>query len=629
MDLTLIKKEKIRLGFLQGLLLLGFIPIIGTPAIVFCFLILSTLYITNKIFYISILSVLFGILIKIGYEKNTFEHILWLFFLSIQSIQIVLIKTKRNILFSIFCLFFSSFVLLLKGNFPFLEYIVFLYNFILVVILIRWHTTVFSFHFSHHMIFMILKNIVLFILFIFIFLCVSFQFNKYFWEKKENKINFSDDMNISDWEKISKDYTPLALVKFKKDPSGYIYLKAKTLWTFDGKKWLHSPMYHTISSVKEEHIKKTDDDSNQLSIINLLPSYTFLTYGFPQNVNVPNTVILNDQTAVFSSNKTNTFVPSFQNWTSIENKKEVLTKGEEKSGLQLPLNESNPETIRQAKIWRKRFKTDQEYIDFILNMFSQDFTYSLNPPKFDQNNPVDDFLFHKKIGFCIHYSSAFALLMRSAGIPTRIVNGFAFNEKVDNENTRLPYTDNTGTWLIKIPSGSFVMRSMDAHAWNEVWINNNWTRFDPTFQVQQYENTINSAKTSNFFTHKKWNFLKNYMQNNFIFLKKIWISNYKTGLYSFILCFGAIIILTLKQKSVFLKNVLYRTIHRDLNTYQKKEKNILSLTYLYKKNNQKNNHIDIKWLKTLDEILYQKKEIVFSTFVYFYLKWKFFYFIKI
>ncbi len=50
------------------------------------------------------------------------------------------------------------------------------------------------------------------------------------------------------------------------------------------------------------------------------------------------------------------------------------------------------------------------------------------PPPLDPRNPYDDFLFGTKAGFCEHYAGSFALIMRAAGIPARVVTGYQGGE---------------------------------------------------------------------------------------------------------------------------------------------------------------------------------------------------------
>ena len=76
--------------------------------------------------------------------------------------------------------------------------------------------------------------------------------------------------------------------------------------------------------------------------------------------------------------------------------------------------------------------------------------YTLEPPPLG-SQPVDRFLFDTRRGFCEHYASAFAVLMREAGIPARIVLGYQGGE-----------VNPLGNYMI--------VRQSDAHAWTEVWL---------------------------------------------------------------------------------------------------------------------------------------------------------------
>ncbi len=91
-----------------------------------------------------------------------------------------------------------------------------------------------------------------------------------------------------------------------------------------------------------------------------------------------------------------------------------------------------------------------------------DFSYSLKAEIVDGSiDPVEDFLFNRKSGHCEYYASAMALLLRGAGIPSRLVSGFKGGEQST-------YT------------GAFVVEERHAHAWVEALINGRWRTFDPT-----------------------------------------------------------------------------------------------------------------------------------------------------
>ena len=132
--------------------------------------------------------------------------------------------------------------------------------------------------------------------------------------------------------------------------------------------------------------------------------------------------------------------------------------------LQLPKN-SNPRALELAQSWRRDGNSEMAIINQALNFFrKENFFYTMLPPLLGEN-PVDEFLFDTRRGFCEHYASSFAFLMRAAGIPARIVTGYQGGEY----NAIDDY---------------FIVRQADAHAWVEVWLKDRgWVRIDPTAAV--------------------------------------------------------------------------------------------------------------------------------------------------
>jgi transglutaminase-like putative cysteine protease len=125
----------------------------------------------------------------------------------------------------------------------------------------------------------------------------------------------------------------------------------------------------------------------------------------------------------------------------------------------------NPRAQALATQWRNDSGGDDTaIIRAALDLFHRDFFYSLTVPE-SGRNAIDDFLFETHKGFCQHYSSAFTFLMRSAGIPARVVTGYQGG-----------YFNKLGNYL--------VVRQSDAHAWSEVWLQGRgWVRVDPTAAV--------------------------------------------------------------------------------------------------------------------------------------------------
>ncbi len=130
----------------------------------------------------------------------------------------------------------------------------------------------------------------------------------------------------------------------------------------------------------------------------------------------------------------------------------------------------NPRTVALGRQWRRdagddpQGRADRAIAERALAMIRRDFAYTLNVPLAGRNE-VDDFLFDRREGYCEHFSSAYAVLMRAAGIPARVVTGYA-------GGYRNPVG---GYWLV---------RKSDAHAWVELWLpGSGWTRVDPTAAV--------------------------------------------------------------------------------------------------------------------------------------------------
>lgn len=130
--------------------------------------------------------------------------------------------------------------------------------------------------------------------------------------------------------------------------------------------------------------------------------------------------------------------------------------------LNLGLGDGNPRSIAFARELRQAVADDHAFVKAILARFhDENFVYTLTPPFYDRD-PVDLFLFEERRGFCEHYASAFALLLRAAGIPARVVTGY------QGGTTNRDY---------------MIVRQSDAHAWTEALLDGRWTRFDPTAAV--------------------------------------------------------------------------------------------------------------------------------------------------
>jgi protein-glutamine gamma-glutamyltransferase len=124
----------------------------------------------------------------------------------------------------------------------------------------------------------------------------------------------------------------------------------------------------------------------------------------------------------------------------------------------------NPRTIALARRWAAETPDALELTRRFTQLIQRDFTYSISVPPLGFH-ATDEFLFDTRSGFCQHFSSAYAVFMRAAGVPTRVVTGYVGGH----------YNAIGDYWLLK---------QKDAHAWDEIWIEGRgWLRVDPTAAV--------------------------------------------------------------------------------------------------------------------------------------------------
>jgi transglutaminase-like putative cysteine protease len=207
---------------------------------------------------------------------------------------------------------------------------------------------------------------------------------------------------------------------------------------------------------------------------------------WPSHWDLPRGALTSDYTLVQPDPVSRPIDVAATSYTQMQSSK-PLSNPSRRRDTGLPLNR-NPRTLRFAQSLRGEHPDDMDYVRAVLDMFTrQEFYYTLRPPKLADDS-VDEFLFDTKRGFCGHYASAFATLMRAAGIPARVVTGYqggTFNRFADY----------------------WILRQSDAHAWNEVWIDGRgWLRVDPTSVIapSRVERGLNDAVSADEPLGSRW-----------------------------------------------------------------------------------------------------------------------------
>jgi protein-glutamine gamma-glutamyltransferase len=234
-----------------------------------------------------------------------------------------------------------------------------------------------------------------------------------------------------------------------------LYWRGPVFWHFDGRTWragdvalsrsaqfqpAGQPLFYTVTV--EPH------DRSWLFALDL-PSKT------PPNVQATADFQLLARRPVTA--RTTYDMSSFLEYRAIGG----ASDAELRAARQLP-EDFNPHALALGQQWRREMSSDRAILGRAIEHFRRaNFGYTLAPPLLGRDS-VDEFLFQSRKGFCEHFSSAFAVLMRAAGVPARIVTGYQGGD-------------------INPIDGQLTIRQSDAHAWVEIWLaDDGWIRVDPT-----------------------------------------------------------------------------------------------------------------------------------------------------
>lgn len=294
------------------------------------------------------------------------------------------------------------------------------------------------------------------------------------WGTRENqwqsRTGLSDSMSPGSFTDLLVDDTPAFRVSFadQSPPQHSMYWRGPVLWNYDGQSWFVEPSLANPSTregrTRGPQEAKPGDIRYQIMLEptdrRWLHTLDFAT-GFPADASrsVEGTVTRNRPVAslyVFdAASRLDQPVPL-----------SAFPSLQRRFGLQLPTH-LNPRTRELAQEWRRAVGNDPLALAerAMRHIRNERFSYSLTPPPLVGAHRMDEFLFETREGYCEHYASAFVVLMRSAGVPARVVTGYMGGD----------YNGIGNYWVV---------RNSDAHAWAEILIGGNaWVRIDPTSAI--------------------------------------------------------------------------------------------------------------------------------------------------
>lgn len=280
-------------------------------------------------------------------------------------------------------------------------------------------------------------------------------------ERALGRPGLSDTMRPGQWLDLLSDDAPALRVRFfgATPRPDQMYWRGPVLWHFDGQEWTQPGWLRGLPAAEasfgaalwDYELEMEPTDRRQLVALDVARA-------------APEGASLSIDGSLWSPRPLGTITRWRLRSSPPQQYEPQLKSTLRHMALALPPG-YNPRTLALAQRWRQELGNDDAAVARrALDWIHRDFAYTLNTPAWGRN-AIDEFLFDTRAGFCQHFSSSFVVLMRGAGIPARVVTGYAGG-----------FRNRLGDY--------WVIRRSDAHAWAEIWLRGRgWVRVDPTAAV--------------------------------------------------------------------------------------------------------------------------------------------------
>jgi transglutaminase-like putative cysteine protease len=282
--------------------------------------------------------------------------------------------------------------------------------------------------------------------------------------KSIRTVGFSERVDFGSFGDIKLNPTVVMRIEVSGNAGGPYYWRGMSLDRFDGISW-------SDTLERKERILKEggqfqprafNRDRAVVQRIFLEPMDTDVIFGLNEiaAVEAQGAVLFRDRAGSL-------FLPAKKekqfNYTVYSVSDIQTVGGDLRKYLQLPAGMERISALARqiAERQDRNFSRAAKIESFLRN----NYTYSLSVPTPPPGmSAIEDFLFNSKKGYCEHYATAMVLMLRTLGIPARIVTGFLGGE-------------------LNKYGGYIIVRESNAHSWVEAAIDNKWMRFDPTPSV--------------------------------------------------------------------------------------------------------------------------------------------------
>jgi transglutaminase-like putative cysteine protease len=310
---------------------------------------------------------------------------------------------------------------------------------------------------------------------------VSAGYLRQFAPRSELVSGFSDDVNLGEIGEIKKSNTIVMHVQIENDRGNSFHLKWRglALKTFDGKRWFNPPQHYELHRMVASGLDLTPwfqlPFTGRRSVpprplryrvlMEPIGTNVFFFAATPRRLYGKYRDVSVDATGTVR-NEDRRMIDAYDAYSDLAQPPDediraaALVRAFDRGYLQLP--QLDPRVPALAEELSAQHQSPYDKAVAIERHLFSNFGYTLQLPQTPAGDPLAQFLFERKEGHCEYFASAMAVMLRTLGIPSRIVNGFRTSELND-------------------VTGSYIIRARDAHSWVEAYFPDyGWISFDPT-----------------------------------------------------------------------------------------------------------------------------------------------------
>lgn len=283
---------------------------------------------------------------------------------------------------------------------------------------------------------------------------------------------FSNQITLGEIGEIKSTARPVMHVHFSDGHApANLKWRGATLSDFNGRAWFEpSTEPRWIQAVAKGVFQLADDQqrrrlgrsTNYRVSLNGIDSEVLFFAGRPEIVYLKQLTIMagGDGSYRLGHPPVEGFFYDVYGWLGDTGAEDFLGSRERRQYLSLP--QLDPRIPKLAQNTVRGLNNDMDRAAAVAGYLRSAYGYTLELPSREVADPLAYFLFNRKKGHCEYFASAMAVMLRTLGIPSRLVTGF--QSGIFNPLTEL-----------------YVIRASDAHSWVEAWMpGRGWVTFDPT-----------------------------------------------------------------------------------------------------------------------------------------------------